>query len=143
MLFPSGFALQQATPLAQGHLTHVLIGVEVDGRVIDGRMRGGGGRGRSHHSRRGGGARGGCGGGVSEGGVAGGGARLLGRSGWGEGRRGGGDGGFGTDRSDGVSRSAEGPSRLIISNAGGAGGGPRRLADGHRLYDLLRFLLQK
>lgn len=139
MLFLNGFALQQATPLTQGHLTHVLIGVEVDGRVIDGRMRSGGGRRRSHHSRRGGGARGGCGGGVSEGGVA----RLLGRSGWGEGRRGGGDGGFGTNRSDRVSRSAEGPSSLIISNAGGAGGGPGRLADGHRLYDLLRFLLQK
>ncbi len=137
MLFPIGFALQQATPLTQGHLTHVLIGVEVDGRVIDGRMRGGGGRGRSHRSRRGGGARGGCGGGVSEGGVA----RLLGRSGCGEGRRGGGDGGFGTNRSDRVRRSAaEGPSSLIISNASGAGGG---LADGHRLYDLLRFLLQK
>lgn len=78
MVFSCDFTLHQATPLAYSHLTRVLIGVEVDGRVIDGWLRGGGGRGRrrrSCHSRRGGGARGGRGRRVGEGGAARGGFR--------------------------------------------------------------------
>lgn len=176
MVFSCDFTLHQATPLAYSHLTRVLIGVEVDGRVIDGRLRGSGGRGRrrSCHSRRGGGARGGRGRRVGEGGAARGGfrggarrgqravggateregwlRRLLGRSSWSECRRCGGDGGLGcggrrgrTDGSNGASGPAERPRGLIVSAAarGETGGGCRRLADGHRLYDLQWFLLQE
>lgn len=139
-------ALQEASPLPQGHLASVVGGVEVDGGVIDGGLRdirvgGGGGR---HSGWRGGigrggggggrgGVRGGEGGGAGAGlGAGGGGARpqrkrglrRLGRSGWRESGRRRGDGGYfggfwcGGSGDGAAAPAAKRPGCLVVGRSG-------------------------